>query len=75
MNRTSTTTLLVGSILIALVAIVLTAVTGAGAAGAQGFLFGGVFLFSIFLVWPELHARFSISSQLSWRRKRAKRRS
>jgi uncharacterized protein (DUF58 family) len=74
MNRKSTTTLLVGSTLIAVVAIVLTAVTGAGAAGAQGFLFGGVFVFSIFLLWPELRA-FSSSPQLSWRRKRARRRS
>jgi hypothetical protein len=75
MNRKSTTTSLVGSTLIAFVAIVLTAVTGASAAGAQGFLFAGIFVFSIFFVWPELRARFATLPQLRWRRKRASRRS
>lgn len=57
MHRTSTLTLAVGAILIAVGAAALTAITGAGAAGAQGFLFGGVFVFSVFLIWPDLRAR------------------
>jgi hypothetical protein len=53
MHRTSTAGLVIGSALVAACAIALTALTGAGAGGAYAFLFAGLFIFCVFLIWPE----------------------
>jgi hypothetical protein len=37
----------------------LTAVTRAGAGGAYAFIFGSLFVFCIFLLWPDLRARIA----------------
>lgn len=58
MNRNSTATLVIGSILLGLIAVGLTAITRTGAAGAYGFLFGGLFAFCVYLLWPDLRVRF-----------------
>jgi hypothetical protein len=58
MNRNSTATLVVGSIITGLIAVGLTAVTRTGAVGAYAFLYGGVFVFCVYLLWPDLRARF-----------------
>jgi hypothetical protein len=47
----------------------LTALTGTGAGGAYAFLFTGMAVFSIFLIWPERTRPFrSDSSHRSMRR-------
>lgn len=58
MNRDSTATLLISSLVTGLVVIGLTALTEAGAGGAYGFLFLGLLAFGIFLLWPDLRNRF-----------------
>jgi hypothetical protein len=69
MHRTSTVGLLIGSALVAVGAIVLTALTGAGAGGAYAFLFAGMAVLSVFLIWPERTRPFrSNSSHRSVRR-------
>jgi hypothetical protein len=61
MNRNSTATLVVSSLVTGLVVVGLTAVTRAGAGGAYAFLFLGLFALSIFLLWPDLRGRISNS--------------
>jgi hypothetical protein len=58
MNRTSTATLVISSLVTGLVVVGLTAVTRAGAGGAYAFLFLGLLALGIFLLWPDLRARF-----------------
>lgn len=53
MHRTSTASLAIGSVFVAAWTVVLTALTGVGAGGTQGFLFAGVLVTMIFLMWPE----------------------
>lgn len=53
MHRTSTAGLAIGSTAVAICAIALTALTGTGAGGAYAFLFAGLFILSVFLIWPE----------------------
>lgn len=59
MNRTSTATLLVSSTITGVIAFALTAVTGTGAGGAYAFMFIGLLVLAIFLLWPDVRARFS----------------
>jgi len=53
MHRTSTAGLAIGSAVVSACAIVLTALTGTGAGGAYVFILAGLFIFSVFLIWPE----------------------
>lgn len=53
MHRTSTAGLAIGSAVVAACAIALTALTRTGTAGAYAFLFAGLFIFCVFLIWPE----------------------
>jgi hypothetical protein len=53
MHRTSTVGLTIGTIATAAGAVALTALTGAGAGGAYAFLFVGMLVFMVFLIWPE----------------------
>jgi hypothetical protein len=53
MHRTSTASLAIGSVFVAAWALTLTALTGTGAGGAYGFLFAGLLVTMIFLMWPE----------------------
>jgi drug/metabolite transporter superfamily protein YnfA len=53
MHRNSTLGLAIGSVLTAAFALALTALTDTGAGGAYAFLFLGVFIFMVFLIWPE----------------------
>jgi drug/metabolite transporter superfamily protein YnfA len=53
MHRTSTAGLAIGSAVVAACAIALTALTGTGAGGAYASLFAGLFIFCVFLIWPE----------------------
>lgn len=58
MNRDSTATLLISSVVTGLVVVGLTALTQVGAGGAYGFLFLGLLALGIFLLWPDLRSRF-----------------
>jgi len=58
MNRDSTATLLISSLVTGMIVVGLTAVTRAGAGGAYAFLFLGLLALGIFLLWPDLRARF-----------------
>ena len=58
MNRNSTATLVISSLVTGLVVVVLTAVTRASAGGAYAFLFLGLLALGVFLLWPDLRARF-----------------
>lgn len=58
MNRNSTATLVVSSLATGVVVVGLTAVTRAGAGGAYAFLFLGLLALGVFLLWPDLRARF-----------------
>ena len=62
MRRTSTATLVIGGIATGLVAAVLTGLTGTGAGGAYAFLFAGLLVFGIILLWPDLRSRLSRKS-------------
>ena len=53
MHRTSTVGLAIGSALVAACAIVLHGPDGTGAGGAYAFLFAGVVVFCVYLIWPE----------------------
>lgn len=53
MHRNSPLGLAIGSALTAAFALALTALTDTGAGGAYAFLFIGVVVFSVFLIWPE----------------------
>jgi len=53
MHRTSTASLAIGSVFVAAWTVALTALTGTGAGGVYGFLFTGVLVTMIFLMWPE----------------------
>lgn len=53
MHRNSKAGLAIGSTLTAAFALALTALTDTGAGGAYAFLFVGMFIFMVFLVWPE----------------------
>jgi hypothetical protein len=53
MHRNSPVGLAIGSALTAAFALALTALTDTGAGGAYAFLFVGVFIFMVFLIWPE----------------------
>lgn len=53
MHRTSREGLAIGTVLTAGGAVALTALTDTGVGGAYAFLFAGMFVFFIFLIWPE----------------------
>jgi hypothetical protein len=53
MHRTSTVGMAIGTVATAGGAIALTALTDTGAGGAYAFLFLGMFIFMLFLIWPE----------------------
>lgn len=59
MRRTSTATLVVSSTITGLAVSALTAVTNTGAGGAYAFMFVGLLVLSIFLLWPDVRERFS----------------
>jgi hypothetical protein len=58
MHRTSTVGMAIGTVATAGGAIALTALTDTGAGGAYVFLFLGMFIFMLFLIWPERNRPF-----------------
>ena len=65
MNRYSTATLVVLSIVTGAVATALAAVTKTGVGGIYLFMFLGMLGLGIFLLWPDIRARFSRPTSLS----------
>jgi|GEM_PF-5887848 len=53
MHRTSTASQAIGTVLTVAGAMTLTALTDAGAGGAYAFLFLGMAIFIVFMIWPE----------------------
>jgi hypothetical protein len=53
MHRTSAPGMAIGTVVTAGAVIALTAFTGAGARGTYAFLFVGMLIFMLFLMWPE----------------------
>jgi hypothetical protein len=73
MHRNSPLGLAIGSALTAAVALALTALTDTGAGGAYAFLFAGMFVFCVFLIWPERSRPLGSGGRHSARRPRTRR--
>lgn len=59
MNREATSTVVVAGLVAGLIATVLTAATQTGAGGAYGFMLLSLLGMAIYLLWPDIRARFS----------------